>query len=184
MAHSYDNTLLQRMGFSDPDRRTPQHDDACIEIATDPERFVRAVKERIGVQYASCKLEVPLQKGDGKYASTIGFIDAVIEWRNSIDGQRPEPRCRCVTRSQREECVCLVPVSGPLALGWMSSTMLVEVKTKIDSVGNLLRQMNLYREYRPHVDEYVIWSLDPADTRYAGLLFQQGYQLIAGPLPS
>lgn len=182
MAHSYDQTLIQRMGFSDPDRRLPAHDDACVEIATDPEWFLREVAERIGVRDARCKLEVPLQKGDGKYATTVGFIDAMITWQNGLEPERVEPRCRCATIQQRENCTCLVPVSGPLAMRWMSSKMLVEVKTKIDGVGDLLRQMNLYREYQPHVDEFVIWSLDAADVRYAKLLAQQGYTLLAGEL--
>lgn len=166
MAHSYDQTLIQRMGFADPDRRSPAHDDACIQIATDPERFARAVRERLDVREARCDLEVPLQKGDGKYASTVGFIDAMVTW-----------------------CAGLSEVSAPaLGFRWVGgkhypvSSMLVEVKTKIPAFGDLLRQMNLYREYR-RVDEYVVWSLDPADSKYAKLLAGQGYRLLAGELP-
>lgn len=67
------------------------------------------------------------------------------------------------------------------AMYWDMS-MLIEVKTKIDGVGVLLRQMNLYREYHK-ADEYVVWSLDPSDAKYINLLSQQGYRLIIGPLP-
>jgi hypothetical protein len=29
MAHSFDTTLLARLGFADPDRKKPEHDLAC-----------------------------------------------------------------------------------------------------------------------------------------------------------
>jgi len=196
MAHSYDQTLLQRMGFADPDRRSPAHDDACVQIATEPERFIRAVRERLGVREARCDLEVPLQKGEGKYASTVGFIDAMVMWTNASE-QAPVPRYSSRRVGRYDEKF------------WMATGMLVEVKTSIDGIGNLLRQMNLYREYKKthsaifvdekgathkqddgsqftyetYVDDYVIWSLNPTDSKYTKLLSQQGYHLIAGPLP-
>jgi len=215
VAHSYDQTLIQRMGFSDPDRKLPAHDDACVEIATDPERFIRAIKDRLGVRLAQCDLEVPLQKGDGKYASTVGFIDAMVMWGNAIvpsddscarkwstydDGEHSSS-CKnewdeVGKKWRRINCVCQMPWSGPLPIEWEYRSLLIEVKTHIDGIGNLLRQMNLYREYKKNhrilIDErqyevpvfgYIIWSLDPADARFAKLLSQQGYTLIAGPLP-
>ena len=281
MTHSYDNTLLQRMGFSDPDRKTPAHDAACIEIATDPERFVRAFKELRFLRNAKCELEVPLQKGDGKYASTVGFIDAMLTYETGQEHSKinqPSAACKsglsgedCARRieqadleiakcsagnyphkdnslyammndawvewtSDRESverrlaksngreftnppmrngfelnydylstetaakgkhagCAPYVEVGVETCMSWSPRCVLVEVKTKIDNLGSLLRQMNLYREYKQHhghdrihgcqlgISDYVIWSLDPDDTRFSKLLAQQGYTLIAGPLP-
>jgi hypothetical protein len=268
MAHSYDNTLLQRMGFSDPDRRTPAHDDACVEIATDPERFIRAVKELRFLRNGRCELEVPLQKGEGKYASTVGFIDAIVTYetaredysinqaldycsenldhttcvknrethQQAIDaynnGERPYQEqerelsaYECKTfnttseesnkrvrernaerniehlqyhiagRDKHTSCEPPIPVSGPASLSWWTRAVLVEVKTRITRIGDLLRQMNLYREYKTAhgrdprngrpltISEYIIWSLDPADSRFTKLLAQQGYTLITGSLP-
>lgn len=160
MSHSHDQTLLQRMGFSDPDRRTPAHDKACVAIATDPERFIRRVRQRDAVTRINCHLEVPLQKGSGQYTTTIGFIDAVIEWRGP---------CQIGTAFGSYETIDGVT--------WGSLSMLVEVKTTIDSIGNLLRQMNLYREYRK-CDEYVVFSLNKEDARFSELLKQQGYALL------
>lgn len=167
MSHSYDQTLIQRLGFSDPDRRLPAHDDACVEIATDPGRFLRGVIERPGITDVRCELEKPLQKGDGKYASTVGFIDAVVTWLEPYNG------------SDDYDGFSRIKDASGNPLGVLS--MLIEVKTKVDGVGNLLRQMNLYRQYM-RCFRYVIWSLDPADDRFAKLLAQQGYHLIAGPL--
>ena len=190
MSHSYDNTLLQRMGFSDPDRRTPAHDDACVQIASEPERFVRIVRDRVGVRYVQCGLELPLQKGEGKYASTVGFIDALVEWNDALDIKWPYGadgwRCTCgFINCRQERCSCVELLSGPNPLEWPRAAMLVEVKTCIQSIGDLLRQMNLYREYkRDHnrvpINEYVVWSLNADDARYGKLLEQQGYRLVAG----
>lgn len=182
MTHSFDNTLLQRMGFKDPDRRTPEHDKACIEIACWPDKLCQA----LGVDKSfepKAMIEVPLQKGEGKYATTVGFIDAMVSW--SI--QRPTLSCspgwnhRGQSRENWVRCdKCEDRVThDPYAV-------LVEVKTSIESIGDLLRQMNLYREYkRDHgynrVTQYVVWSLNVADDQYVGLLASQGYTLIAGP---
>jgi len=166
MTHSYDNTLLQRMGFADPDRRTPAHGDACIEIASDAERFLRALCPRLGVRDARCQLEVPLQQGEGKYATTVGFIDCLITWCGPCNGYSAVNG--------------LYEIENGVV--WSRLSTLVEVKTKIHSIGDLLRQMNLYREYR-QCDEYVIWSLDSADSRFATLLEQQGYTLLVGAMP-
>ncbi len=70
-----------------------------------------------------------------------------------------------------------------------SDSIVIEVKTRIDSIGELLRQMNLYRSYSDpffespqHFGKYVIWSLDPADARLASVLHSQGYILLVGPI--
>lgn len=244
MAHSYDQTLIQRMGFADPDRRSPAHDDACIQIATEPERFVRTVKELRFLRNGRCELEVPLQKGEGKYATTVGFIDAMVMYETgnedysinrlmhycNMGWSHDECTKRRIIRAEHVEkaarlgkeihdyvnshsvpnwlrsqliksvddphvgCEDPTPCSGPAALNWHASSALIEVKTRVENLGFLLRQMNLYREYKKDhgrdrygstiaISDYVIWSLDPADSKYTKLLAQQGYTLIAGQLP-
>jgi hypothetical protein len=182
MSHSYDSTLLQRMGFRDEDRKTPAHDRACIAIATDPIAFL-ALLGFPESKSPRVLLEHPLQKGEGKYASTVGFIDALTEWhveRPDFKCTKPHPervfsRCSACTDSVYHE----------------PRVALVEVKTKIVSIGDLLRQMNLYREYKAQhliggyrridVNPFVVWSLDPEDAAFGPLLQSQGYQLIVGP---
>lgn len=219
MAHSHDNTLLKKMGFSDTDRRSPDHDDACVSLATEGMKVVR-LWPRWGARDLKVKLEHPLQKGSGQYTSTLGFIDALLEWTEwkpdmvhgkLVDydyesGRRllmyrgkcnlcgflsSEPR---LSRDSIERCPkCLVnghpPYmndevvetlrSGPDRPAAVKREMLVEVKTRIDGVGDLLRQMNLYREYAG-AHEYVVWSLRDEDVRYEDVLKSQGYSLLVG----
>lgn len=198
MSHSYDSTLLQRMGFRDEDRRVPAHDRACIDIATAPSRFLSLLDARCMSGSPRVLLEQPLQKGEGKYATTVGFIDAIVAFYvcGGEKDLRPfeEVRYFCSTCKQTTRAVgrCVdcdewpnqevirTEVHGPRYAYWYEQGVLVEVKTRITAIGDLLRQMNLYREYRK-VAHYVVWSLDPSDAEYGPLLTSQGYQLIVGP---
>ena len=173
MSYSHDNTLLQRMGFRDPDRKIPDHDRACIELATSPGRLLSLLS--ISCDMARVQLEQPIQKGEGKYSSTIGFVDAFLEWKktkpsvgcnSSWEHPNGKPWVRCDK--------CFDYDAGERGL------LLVEVKTRIENIGDLLRQMNLYRQYT-RVDRYIVWSLAPEDCRYGTLLVQQGYTLVVGP---
>lgn len=179
MSHSFDSTLLQRMGFRDPDRKTPEHDRACIEIATAPEAILRA----LGLEFddARALLEQPLQKGEGKYASTVGFIDALVFGIKKTTQTSCEKDYVHRYQAKRERCERCVDFQ----VTYNRHTVLVEVKTRIENVGDLLRQMNLYREYKQKhehnpVGPFVVWSLDAADHQYAKLLDGQGYTLLTG----
>lgn len=229
MSHSFDSTLLQRMGFKDPDRGTPAHDRACIEIATKPHLLTEALgMSAIEHRGHHADLEVPLQKGDGKYASTVGFIDAMISlsvghesndwwqvggsWGAGEYRHQQVDRCAVwkerieehqewsafqgasggfITRQRRiGSCACSrADFHGPNTRFWEPVSLLVEVKSAIDNVGDLLRQMNLYREYkkehesrrvRSRVAQYVVWSLRASDIELADLLDGQGYKLVVG----
>lgn len=165
MSHSHDATLLQRMGFRDPDRGSSRHDVACAALAAHPDDLL-SLDLRLEVKDITVRLEVPLQKGSGQYASTIGFIDAFVEWSELGE------HVSCRVRPDHDD-LCPNCVVGRY---WSRKSMLVEVKTKIDSLGDLLRQMNLYREYK-RADEYFVWSLDSGDIGHAALLRGQGYRL-------
>jgi len=208
MAHAHANTLLQKMGFKDPDHELPAHDTACVSLVMNAQKLL-ALVPRWGVRDIAIELEKPLQKGDGKYASTVGFIDAMIKWdewspRDACDSERrmKVERWRCPacgmaasTREREERCkTCKGPQGhavwlqrddeslvreGPAHPLVSRCSMLVEVKTKISGIGDLLRQMNLYREYQP-ADEYTVWSLTESDAVYEEVLLSQRINLVVG----
>jgi hypothetical protein len=173
MSRSTESTMLQRMGFLDHDRKLPEHDRACIELATDPAALARA----LGIDFdsAAAKLECPLQKGDGKYATTVGFIDALVTSYKHLTSRY------CDTEIGHRYHGVTVPCASCVEeeLRHVSALMLVEVKTKIENIGDLLRQMNLYREYFK-ATHYVVWSLRSADAQFRVLLGSQGIVLVAG----
>jgi hypothetical protein len=203
VSHSHDNTLLQRLGFQDPDRRNPEHDKACVAIATRTQGFLAAIGVDLTcAQECRAALEVPIQKGSKGYQSTIGFVDALVTymqaggerinwWKNfanvdSWEGPRHHWSERACPTWEKDEsipfelgkCLCSRDrFPGPNEREWLPVRVLVEVKTSIVAIGDLLRQMNLYREY-VQASRYVVFSLTRGDSQYSELLLDQGYELL------
>lgn len=148
--HSKDRTLLAQMGFADPDRKETRHELAiqylirrdvafamtCIAIDAseglinfqvydggEPTLLRECEIERI----ASVATEVHVGKGDGKFKGTVGFLDIVFDVavRKKVVPKEADPMsCRAVNYSQ-----------------------VVEVKINPIPTSDLIRQINLYREY-------------------------------------
>lgn len=73
-------------------------------------------------------MEVPLTKGSGQYATTIGFLDVVLT-------QCAELSVHALEVPTRDYSVDRCPA------------IVIEVKTADPGVGSVLRQLKLYREY-------------------------------------
>jgi hypothetical protein len=123
---SYDRTLLASLGFSDPDKRDPVHDWACqyvaqYDVATKLARNLVArtldACEGFGM-FEKPAFEVAICKGEDQYKTIIGFIDVVL-WFSA-----PGPE-----------------------INFKSVPLSVEVKTNPVPIGDILRQVNLYRQF-------------------------------------
>jgi hypothetical protein len=158
--HSHDRTLLAQLGFADPDKRNREHDLACQFISR-PEVARRLVNwplttvdtdegrlelegERRWWDYKSTtylgykfltksELEVPIQKGVDRFATTVGFLDVLIHvvscgTSTKFGVNKRSWRCREYHESQE----------GVIG---------VEIKIQPTSLGDILRQMRLYQEY-------------------------------------
>ncbi len=156
--HSHDRTLLSKLGFADPDKRNPEHDQACLYLTQpDVARKVAAWMmelrgewtDEIGrwkyskIRFATDQ-EFHLQKGKGQYATTIGFLDVVFDFEGTIEGTQT------AEWSSRGTVPC-EPVNATRNNHWR---MLVEVKISPVSIGDVLRQLNLYSTYFESVAEY------------------------------
>ena len=131
MARLKDNTLLARMGFQDPDAGSTRHDRACQFLAREEDGLLIAdcvFKEFRGEhEFYSGDIEKPLTKGEGQYKQTIGFIDVFFE--GSLHPQK----------GKIKEC-----------------DLVIEVKIHQESIGNILKQINLYAEYLPQPHRMVL----------------------------
>lgn len=100
--HSHDRTLLANLGFSDPDKKNPEHDRICQYLVTDesigklkawisnliPPKKVGSYKSESSAWdvtrsddiVCSYVPEYHLTKGDGQYKTSIGFIDISLEF--------------------------------------------------------------------------------------------------------
>jgi len=153
---SSDQTLLQRIGFQDPDKMTTRHDLAIqylsqSETAWKLARKFMAFKERDWSKRSSsysgkadmedrytlgtaikCFPEAALTKGEGQYKTLVGFIDLVIRYETiwqcrGIDGN-PIPRDYSSESTDFKK-------------------LFVEVKVTERSISDAIRQINLYRQF-------------------------------------
>ena len=82
--HSFDKTLLARLGFQDPDRKESKHSLACQYLCRENvaakvwRHFFDAdfVEDKV-----ECGQEVCLTKGQHQYLSIVGFLDVVLHSR-------------------------------------------------------------------------------------------------------
>lgn len=129
----------------------------------DPECFDSVVVSKTGFS-AKVSTEVHLQKGEGKYATTIGFIDLIYD---------VELRLVLNTRSVRRYVKSGVydglwteshyvdipePVLGSRTIGMGNFRLLAEVKMEKVPIGDVIRQIGLYRSYLPSDDFYTCWA--------------------------
>ena len=159
--HAHDRTLLASLGFSDADKKDARHDMAC-QYLSDPERALAICR----LCFPSCKnsfshtwvysteissngteewsvssvsrieTESPICKGEGKYKTTVGFLDVLYRNVSMICrriGEYKETRSGGWSPFDRED----VEVAKTF----------VEVKIAPVSTGEILRQVNLYRQY-------------------------------------
>ncbi|HEV7299023.1 MAG TPA: hypothetical protein VGN72_06615 [Tepidisphaeraceae bacterium] len=116
-----DRTLIANLGFADPDKADGLHDRICQYLMTpDVATQVAAMipaHAPVTVRSVARATEVPLTKGQGSYKQTIGFLDVLYK------------------------------IFFQSSSGSFDQELIIEVKSRATSVGAMLRQVNLYREY-------------------------------------
>lgn len=154
MAHAHESTQVKRFGVDDEDRKTSRHDLAC-QYLSEPKKavtpFAPMIKSHCELMYKGreksrcpvikakrAQTEYCLTKGEGKYLSTIGFLDVLFTLNAVVnyyykkdvpaDGENwPEP-----AHSE------MLPVS-----------LAIEVKASKSSISEAIRQIELYRQFYP-----------------------------------
>lgn len=185
MMHSHDRTLIARLGFDDLDKKDPRHDLACQYLAL-PENVARIIEATnpsieefqgcdprlIGVTFSLCdpdrdiipiRLEFPISKGDGQYKTTIGFADIVI--------------CYIERRRRKVE----YEYDG---VSWVESDKvtescgirkaMIEVKISIGPIGDVLRQVNLYKNYLDSLGRVILATAYDISESDAATLRREG----------
>jgi hypothetical protein len=168
MAHAHTRTLLAKLGFGDKDRQNSRHDAACNYIALADGVLAKVIESALGPDYRVAKakgvLEKLVQKGEGQYATTIGFIDVaasfdvgqVVEVTPYVSYECPPSDLEQLSAWRRR--VDALVAEGRREIGLVKAMVLgsfsciVEVKIGRVSSGDLIRQLKLYEEYHqmPH----------------------------------
>jgi hypothetical protein len=167
--HAHDRTLIAKLGFADPDKKDDLHDLACRYIGTKAvanrlasliypaqqkplkrtasgsyrmdgemhygEYVFDGVIDSPAAIFHRVNYEVPVSKGEGQYKTTIGFMDvelicvvsSVSRFSVIVDDRPPRPQPEEASRDV--------------------ARILVEVKINPIGCGEILRQINLYREF-------------------------------------
>lgn len=122
-------TMLQKLGFADADRKAPLHDLACHYLCQEEvaSKLIQTLKPDKGetVCDAFATQEVALVKGAGQYATIVGYIDVVLAGFSEVPGW---------TDVQVEMCI--------------------EVKATERSIPDAIRQIETYRQWRPSEHSY------------------------------
>jgi len=138
--HSHDRTMLASLGFADDDKKNPAHDRASLYLTQ------KETETKIGDWFCSCvssnfrknqiknyeiksKTEFHIQKGEGKYATTVGFLDVAFAISIEISKKAGDSR--------------------------YGFSFFAEVKIAKVSIGEVLRQMGLYKLYYPSGMDYL-----------------------------
>jgi len=186
------STMAQRFGFADPDLTTPEHDALLLWLDKNVETFLRAklatVKQtaytvryfagyprREKIESLTPEQEEQLAKfplGETKWEFrktwecpildknyTIGFCDMMVN----------------VTRQARNADALFEGSSLSFESVYSEDRIWFEVKPKIPSLGELVRQLNMYRTYTPMER----WFVVSPDTRWCEHLKAQGFGFIA-----
>jgi hypothetical protein len=166
-------TLLVSLGFADKDRGTARHDMGCQYLGQRCiverlwEKLVKATLssqqinqiDEYTILKSKSSFELPIIKGEGKYKTTVGFIDLHI--RTGLFDERPK-------RYKSRDVIPEGYLVGDLIPGEFESTLLVrqtinvEVKTTPTKIGDILRQINLYRTFadkQPEIERGDMWAL-------------------------
>jgi hypothetical protein len=201
-------TLQERFGFADPDLKTPKHDAIMFWLDTEiptvltqlfgaprweyrdsfdssyypsgmPEGGMLAakpgLKEEINAELGITSLppkrsivkvwERPILDRARSSTYTIGFADMYVSWGDQWIDCLWKPwspfefiKSRVITARDRG--------------------VYFEVKPNISSLGELIRQLRMYRTYTEPEEKWVVVS---PDTRFADKLREQGFGFIAVP---
>lgn len=184
--HAHDRTMLAGLGFADPDKKDPRHDWACQYLA-EPERaaklpemllktgpvpweaefrlingvreFARAEKSVSNFRVHRAEFERPVSKGEGQYKTTIGFIDVFLRFKGV------ETFSNYLERTWRS--------NGGGFTDWekvpdwdreVDFFLPAEIKISSCTVGDMLRQIRLYREYFNPGPQWLLATAFPLST--------------------
>jgi len=150
-------TLIERFGFKDDDLATPEHDKILVWLLDETNMmkvlssFQTLLKKGWFYHIEEITAESPIL-GYNNY--NIGFIDLKVTLLETDDMKTP------MNTKYRSICI--------------------EIKPKIKSIGELIRQINLYRSHQKKYSDWIVVTKENGDSI---TLWKQGirmYQLQDG----
>lgn len=143
-------------GFVDSDLSTDMHDKIMIWLDKNIYKVVSGLSESIDMTRAKvkCVWESPIIKGNAQFRSIVGYIDMLV--------------CIDIPGSEAPDGSIIYNQGYKLAF---------EVKSKINSIGEVIRQIRQYQSF-VSPDKFIIVS---TDDKFKSLLASQGIGFVHCP---
>ena len=138
-------TLIEKMGYLDSDKKTPEHDKIQTWVYENARTIIDELFVKGRFDYAILKNEWEYQVVTYNYQSKyiVGFVDIAV----------------------------IIEKSDEKGDDYLRPRIFIEVKTKIPSLGELLRQIKVYKTYLNNKNQaFVVVSPDDS---YANILKKQ-----------
>jgi hypothetical protein len=159
-------TLGDRLAFNDGDLKSPGHDAIMIWLQGE---LPRIFGERLGQTVGTLKAEWehPVNSKDGEI---VGFIDLLAQ------GTILRRGCKLCTEQKECKMHQLLTPQGTIVWAF-------EVKTRISSVGELVRQIRFYEHHtsNPYFNQMQLISVVSPDVRHRDILVGQEIDFIQSP---
>jgi hypothetical protein len=145
-------TMIEKSGFLDQDKKTPEHDKIQKWTYNNVEKIIEELKffeknsYTITQKHWEYRILTQIYKNQQQW-NIVGFVDLTVFvklWQN-------------------------VPKTS-----YKESRIHFEIKTKIPSLGELIRQLRFYQQYLPNEHHNLIVVVCP-DDEYKEILNEQGF---------
>lgn len=143
-------TLIEKLGFSETDKKNLKHDTIQKWVYENIEQVItKTVMENYSKPYKILrpKWESQVVYRNGSYTTIVGFIDLLVRLKGEFV-------------NKDDDCI------------ESYKTIFIEVKTEIPSLGELIRQMRAYEFCQDNLTSYIIVS---PDDRHMQILKEQGF---------
>tara|TARA_R110002072_G_scaffold83545_3_gene189461 strand:- start:192 stop:686 length:495 start_codon:yes stop_codon:yes gene_type:complete len=145
-------THLEKLGFSETDKKNSKHDIIQTWTCDNIEKVLSETVMKNNpnpFKVLGTKWEHQIMHINGNFKMIVGYIDILVRIRGKFYFNNSK---------EYEEC---------------TKDILIEVKTQIPSLGELIRQMRAYQTYQTnHLTEYLIVA---NDDRHEKTLNEQGF---------
>lgn len=144
-------THLQKLGFSERDKKNSNHDVIQKWAYQNIEKIISETvmsKNPKPYKIVANKWEHQVMHENGNFRMIVGFIDILVR----VQGE--------------------FYFSSLKEYDYYTKDVFVEIKTQIPNLGELIRQMRAYQTYSDNITEYIIIS---PDDRHKDILEEQGF---------
>jgi len=139
-------TLIERHGFLDPDQKTTRHDEIQLWAYRNLKEILESLSgDHFKYEIEKTFLEFAIFQEVRSFKNIVGFVDlfALGKKKNTIDNS----------------------IS--------SFYIAIEIKSEIESCGELIRQINFYRQFAPNFLEETTWLVICPNDRFQNILEDQ-----------